>query len=76
MDDPRFTLDPKRLERILSPLASDPSRLTVRFEDLHGGVSTSTGGASRDVRVEGRLAGRLIAVGPDAVLPSVSAALD
>jgi sigma-B regulation protein RsbU (phosphoserine phosphatase) len=90
VDDPRFTLDPRRLERILAPLRSDPSRLTVRFEDLHGGGRPSTppgsageadstpgpGDAIREVRVDGRLAGRLIAAGLDVELPSVTAALD
>ncbi len=80
MDDPRFTLDPRRLERILAPLVSDPSRLMVRFEDLHSGGQPSMPSGSdeavRDVRVEGRLAGRLIAAGPDVDLPSVAAALD
>jgi sigma-B regulation protein RsbU (phosphoserine phosphatase) len=80
VDDSRFTLDPRRLERILAPLVSDPSRLMVRFEDLHSGGQPSTPPGSdeavRDVRVEGRLAGRLIAAGPDVDLPSVAAALD
>lgn len=85
MDDLPGGLD--RIGRILAPFSAGEARLTVWFEGPGGRVSPDDGDrdsrgeaptpvASREVRVDEVVVGRLLAGGPDASQPSTRAALD
>jgi serine phosphatase RsbU (regulator of sigma subunit) len=76
------TLEALRLGAILAPFAAPGSTIAISLEDPDGGLiggapgSGGTPAASRDIRAEGRVVGRLVARGPGAGSPEIRAAMD
>lgn len=81
MPEAATSLDPRRIERVLSPLSAGPPGLRVWFADPDGHVVAGSADPSgtanaRDVVVDDVLIGRLLASGPDSATAAVAAALD
>jgi serine phosphatase RsbU (regulator of sigma subunit) len=71
----------ERLASVLAPFAGPDSRLAVRLEDRAGVLLAGTPGnateraVSHDIRLDGRVAGRLVAAGPPSDVPEIQAAI-
>jgi serine phosphatase RsbU (regulator of sigma subunit) len=73
------TIDPEALDAILRPFSDVTDELTVHIEhpgDSVGSADTNTPRVARDLEVEGRFIGRLVAEGPGVLEPAVAAALE
>jgi serine phosphatase RsbU (regulator of sigma subunit) len=80
---PSSSLDPDRIGRVLAPFAADGGQLGVVVEDLDGAAIAGSAPAgdrvtrvTRDIASNGATVARLVATGPAAAEPAVSAALD
>jgi sigma-B regulation protein RsbU (phosphoserine phosphatase) len=77
---PTSPLDPDRVDRVLAPFAAGGGRLQVAVEDIDGtaiaGSAAADDRVTRDIASNGATLARLVATGPAATEPAVSAALD